>query len=122
MDAPLQTSLWLIIFAVIYGFIGAIAGYGMYYFAWGYDEDWKNSSAAFQVFDVICEMAVFALLAFWLSVGVTDRLELPKERRTVLEFVLGTMFLETLFVFSAGFEGKMQHIQSRLFGSDPDEL
>lgn len=122
----LWRSLWLVLFAVLYGFLGAAAGYGVYYFAYAYDEDWKNSNIGFQVFDVICEIAVFALLAFWLSMGafdfISDKLKLKSETRTVLEFILGSMFLETLYVFAGHFESKVQHVQSRMFGADPDEL
>lgn len=126
MNDVIRKSLLLVMFGIIYGFLGAFAGYFMHRVAYGFDEDWKNSSLTYQIADVTLEIGVFVMLTFWLSSGtfryVAQSLGLSPRTRTLLDFILGTMFLETLFVFAGDFESKMQHVSYRIFGRDPDEL
>ena len=122
----MNTNLLIVAFAVAYGVLGAAAGYLIHRLSYGFDEDWKNSSPWWQIADVIGSIALFSLLAFWLSVGMMGyfktNLHFTKQTRTILEFIMGVMFLETLFVFSGDFESKIQHISYAIVGTDPDEL
>ena len=118
--SELSISADVVILGVVYTLFGAVVSFIMYYLFDEFNDDWKESSAGFQLIDVLIELAIIILASFWISVLMHGKTMLfrvpPMYADLVKTHTVDVFFLFAIFIFLDDFTSKLQFLHERYLG------
>ena len=107
-------SLNIGILAIFYTAFGGLMSYVLHYLFDDYDDEWKNSSLLYQVYDVCVELVVIGLIAFWTMYFMREAPPIFPVSKGMDELVdtytSGLFFAFAMFLFLGDMTSKVQHI------------
>jgi len=120
----------IVIFSLLYAAAGAILSFVLYYTFDVYDPEnkqgmeWELKGLLFQLFDVIVEIAIISVVAFWLVHHINTSAPIIPVRRGLEGFIdsytSGLFFMFTIFIFLDDLGEKLKYIFHRALGSTFD--
>lgn len=125
-DDSLRVTGNIAIFACLYTLAGGIMSFVLYYLFDTYNPerqegmDWEKKSLSFQLFDVVLEIALIAVGAFWLVYFVNTSAPIIPVRHGLEDFVdsytSGMFFMSSIFIFMTGLTNKLRYLFHRTMG------
>lgn len=116
-----NTSVNVVILAVFYTLLGALVSYAFYWLFDDHDAEWEAKSTTFKVYDVLAEVSVIGLIAFWITFGIRDSPPMFRVRKSIDEFtdsyVSGIFFIFAIFIFMEDLSSKIKYLYDELIGS-----
>jgi hypothetical protein len=120
----------IIIFSLLYATAGAILSFVLYYTFDMYDPkenqgmEWETKGVPFQLFDVIVEISIISVVAFWLVHYINTSAPIIPVRRGLEKFIdsytSGLFFMFTIFIFLDDLGEKLKYIFHLTLGSTFD--
>jgi hypothetical protein len=110
-------SLNVGILAIFYTVLGGVLSYGMHYLFDEFDDDWKSKSLMYQFFDVLVELILIGLVAFWTIFYIKDAppvFPVSKEMDSFVDsYISGIFFSFSLFLFFGALESKIKYLYEK---------
>jgi hypothetical protein len=120
----LAVSANILIFSLIYTIAGAFLSYIFYYTFDSYDPEkgdvngWEKKGMLFQAGDIIVEIALISLTAFWLVHYINTSTPIIPVRSGLEDFIdsytSGLFFLFTIFIFLDDLSNKLKYVFHQL--------
>jgi hypothetical protein len=102
------------ILSVFYTSIGGLISYALFYFVSAYDKEWEKKSLLFQVVDVITELSLVGILAFWITYNIKEAppiFKVSKEMDSLVDtYVSGIFFAYAMFLFLEYLDDKIRFL------------
>ena len=125
-DDSLRVTGNIAIFAALYTLAGGIVSFMFYYLFDVYNPDkqqgmeWERKSRWFQVADVVLEIAIIAVGAFWLVYFINTSAPIIPVRKGLEDFVdsytSGMFFMFAIFIFMTDLTNKLRYLFQRMLG------
>lgn len=113
----MNLSLNIAMLAVFYAILGSFVSFIYHYLYDNFDDGWKDKSPLFQVFDVVFEIAMLALIAFWSVFTINTSAPIFPVRRELAAFVdtytSGMFFIYAVFLFMDDLSSKFKHLYEK---------
>jgi len=110
-------SLNITMLSVFYAFLGGVVSFVFHYLFDEFDEEWKNKSDWFKIFDISIEVCGLALIAFWSVFTVNTSAPIFPVRHYLAGFVdtytSGMFFIYAIFLFMGDLGEKMKHLYDK---------
>lgn len=119
-------------FAIVYTMAGALLSYVLWYLFDPYNphdesdtdhkrkEAWESKGLLFNVYDIVVELVIIALSAFWLTYYLDTSAPIIPVRRGLEDFIdsytSGMFFMFAVFVFLDDLSHKMKYVFNTTFG------
>ena len=120
----LNTSANVVFLAIFYTVLGGIISYIFYWLFDDHNDEWEAKSTAFKVYDVLAEVSILGLIAFWITFNVKDAPPMLKVSKAIDEFtdsyVSGIFFTFSIFIFLGDLSTKIKYLYDKLIGSKID--
>lgn len=126
VDDSFRLSVNIAGLSVLFTFAGGLLSYLLYYMFDVYNDtdphgkDWEKKSIHFKVFDVVVEIGIIGMTAFWFSYFInTFAPIIPVDQRAVGfvdTYATGLFFMFTIFLFLEDFGNKLKHLYDIVFG------
>ena len=120
----------IVIFSLIYAIAGAVLSFIFYYTFDVYDPDrqegreWEHKGMFFQIADVVIEIIVVSVVAFWLVHYINTTTPIIPVRRGLEHFIdsytSGLFFFFTIFIFMDDLSNKLKYVFNGLLSSTFD--
>ena len=114
------------IFASLYTVAGGIVSFLFYYLFDVYDPEkpneshWEKKGLLFQIADVVVEITIIAVTAFWLVYFINTSAPIIPVRHGMLDFVdsytSGMFFMFAIFIFMSDLTNKLKYLFRRIMG------
>lgn len=105
------------ILAVFYTSIGGLISYLLSFFVYEYDEEWRKESLGFQLLDIIVELSLVAILAFWITYNIKEAppiFRVSKEMDSLVDtYVSGIFFAYSMFLFLEFLDDKIKYLYQK---------
>ncbi len=122
----INTSVNVVILAIFYTLLGALVSYVFYWLFDDHDAEWESKSTAFKVYDVLAEVSIIGLIAFWITFRIKDSPPMFRVRKGIDEFtdsyVSGIFFIFAIFIFLEDLSSKIKYLYDELIGSKLNHL
>uniref|UniRef100_A0A6C0HL36 Uncharacterized protein n=1 Tax=viral metagenome TaxID=1070528 RepID=A0A6C0HL36_9ZZZZ len=125
-DDSLRVTGNIAIFAALYTLAGGVMSFVLYYLFDVYNPEkregmeWEKKGLAFQVFDVVLEIAIIAVGAFWLVYFVNTSAPIIPVRHGLQDFVdsytSGMFFMSAIFIFMTDLTNKLRYLFQTALG------
>ena len=125
-DDSLRVTGNIAIFATLYTLAGGIVSFMFYYLFDVYNPDkqqgmdWERKSLWFQITDVVLEIAIIAVGAFWLVYFINTSAPIIPVRKGLEDFVdsytSGMFFMFAIFIFMTDLTNKLRYLFQRMLG------
>jgi hypothetical protein len=124
----LRVTANIAVFAIVYTFAGAILSYILWYAFDPYDPDsenevdklWESKGMLFQFYDILVELALIAITAFWLTYYLDTAAPIIPIRKGLEDFIdsytSGMFFMFAIFIFLNDLSSKLKYIFNTLLG------
>ena len=124
----LRVTANIAIFAMVYTFAGAILSYVLWYAFDPYDPDsendadklWESKGMLFQFYDILVELGLIAITAFWLTYYLDTAAPIIPIRKGLEDFIdsytSGMFFMFAIFIFLNDLSSKLKYIFNTLLG------
>jgi len=113
-------SLNIAMLAVFYAILGGFVSFVYHFLFDNFDDEWKKKSATFQLLDVMFEIAMLALIAFWSVFTINTSAPIFPVRRELAAFVdtytSGMFFIYAVFLFMDDLGYKFKHLYEVYLG------
>ena len=120
----IAVSANIVLFSLIYATAGAFISYIFYYTFDTYDPEkgdvnkWEKKGIWFQAADIVVEIALISLTAFWLVHYINTSTPIIPVRRGLEDFIdsytSGLFFLFTIFIFLDDLSNKLKYVFHQL--------
>lgn len=110
----------IVVLSVFYAFVGSMLSFVLYYLFDDYNPDeklglkWEKRSVFYQVGDVACEIAIIALVSFWLVFTINTSAPIFPVPQHLAAFVdtytTGMFFMYSVFIFMSDLTSKMKYL------------
>jgi len=112
--------------AIMYTALGGVISYLFYHLFDEFDEKWEKRSLMFQVADVLIEIAIVAIIAFWSS-HFTERLPPFIPVRKPLDalvdgYISGIFFIFAIFLFMDQLSDKVKFLYEEYLGAHAQSI
>ena len=122
----INTSVNVAFLAIFYTALGCIISYIFYWLFDDHNDEWEAKSTAFKVYDVLSEVSILGLIAFWITFNVKDIQPMLKVSKAIDEFadtyVSGIFFTFSIFIFLGDLSTKIKYLYSELIGSKLEHI
>ena len=125
-DAFLVTAN-IVIFSLIYAVAGAVLSFIFYYTFDVYDpenhegREWEHKGMLFQIADIVIEIVLVSVVAFWLVHYINTSTPIIPVRRGLEHFIdsytSGLFFFFTIFIFMDDLSHKLRYVFKGLLGN-----
>lgn len=119
-------SLNIAMLSVLYAVLGALVSFVFYYLFDEFDEKWEQKGVLYQTYDVIVEISVMALIAFWVVFTINTSAPIFPVRQAIASYVdtytSGMFFMYTVFLFMASLGDKLKYMYTRYIGKHFDTV
>ena len=124
----LRVTANIAVFAIVYTFAGAILSYILWYAFDPYDPEsenevdklWESKGMLFQFYDVLVELGLIAISAFWLTYYLDTAAPIIPIRKGLEDFIdsytSGMFFMFAIFIFLNDLSSKLKYIFNTLLG------
>jgi len=124
----LRVTANIALFAMVYTFAGAILSYVLWYAFDPYDPEseaevdkvWETKGLLFQFYDILVELALIAITAFWLTYYLDTAAPIIPIRKGLEDFIdsytSGMFFMFAIFIFLNDLSSKLKYIFKTLLG------
>lgn len=117
----INTSVNVVILAVFYTLLGAFVSYVFYWLFDDHDAEWEAKSTAFKIYDVLAEVSIVGLIAFWITFRIRDSPPIFRVGKSIDEFtdsyISGIFFVFAIFIFLEDLTSKIKYLYDQLIGS-----
>jgi hypothetical protein len=107
-------SMNIAMLSVFYAFLGGIVSFAFHYLFDDFNEEWKEKSLAFKIYDISVEIALLALIAFWSVFYVNTSAPIIPVKREFAGFVdtytSGMFFIYAIFLFMDDLGNKLKFL------------
>ena len=110
----------IVTLSIFYAFVGSMLSYVLYYLFDDYNPqekiglDWEKRSIFYQLGDISAEIAIIALVSFWLIFLINTSAPIIPVPLHLAEFVdtytTGMMFMFTVFIFLSDLTSKLEYM------------
>jgi len=105
------------ILSVFYTSIGGLISYMLFYVVSVYDEAWQKKSVLFQLSDVMIELSLVGILAFWVTYNIKEAppiFKVSKEMDSLVDtYVSGIFFAYAMFLFLEFLDDKIRFLYAK---------
>jgi hypothetical protein len=112
--------------AILYAGFGVLVSYIFYYLFDEFDESWKSKGIWYQLYDVVVEISVMALIAFWSVFTINTSAPIFPVRHALASYVdtytSGMFFMYTVFLFMGSLGEKLKHLNETHLGTYFDRI
>jgi hypothetical protein len=126
-DDSLRVTANIAMFTLVYTVAGAVLSYVLWYAFDPYDvndetskKEWENKGLAFQIYDIVVELILIAITAFWLTYYLDTAAPIIPIRRGLEDFIdsytSGMFFMFAVFIFLDDLPSKLKYIFNTLLG------
>jgi hypothetical protein len=119
-------SLNIAMLSVFYAFLGGLVSFVFHYLFDDFDDEWKEKSAGFQVFDISIEIALLALVAFWSVFAINTSAPIFPVRAAMASYVdaytSGMFFIYAIFLFLDDLSHKIRYLYQKYFDAPVREM
>ena len=113
-------SVDITVIGLLYTGLGIFISFIIYYLFEEFEEDWTSKTTTYQIIDIVLELTIVILCAFWISYIIRKfprLLPIPPEQAFMIDtYAIEVFFLFALFLFLDGMTNKMKYMQEKLFG------
>lgn len=114
-------SLNIAILAVLYAGLGTLVSFVFYYLFDEYDDKWKASTMSYKIYDIVVEISLMALIAFWAVFTINTSAPIFPVRHAMAAYVdaytSGMFFMYTVFLFMNSLGDKLKYLYESYLGS-----
>ena len=114
------------ILAVLYTIFGSFISFIMYHIFDEFDESWKKRSEFYKILDVVLELVIIALAAFWSARIIAYLPPLFPVRKDldllVDDYISGIFFIFAMFLFLDELTEKLKYLHHDYLGSHLGKL
>jgi len=107
--------------AVLYTLFGALISYIMYHIFDEFDDKWKERSELYKLTDIVVEIVIIAIVAFWSAHFVEllpPFMSVRKELDTLVDgYISGIFFIFAMFIFLDELTEKLKYIHDSYLGA-----
>jgi len=112
--------------AVLYTVFGSVISYVMYHIFDAFDDAWKERSEAYKFMDVLIEIVIIAIAAFW-SGRIIEHLPpffpVRKELDILVDsYISGIFFIFAMFLFLDELTEKLKYLHDEYLGPHVNKL
>jgi hypothetical protein len=123
----LLISLNIGLLAAFYTLIGGLLSYVIYYLFEDHGDKWEtNNSFLFKVADVIVELSIVGVVAFWITFVIKEYPPMVPMSKTmdalVDTYISAVFFGYSMFIFLDDLTKKIKHIYSIIFKKNFDKI
>jgi hypothetical protein len=120
-------SLNIGLLAAFYTTIGGLLSYIIFYLFEDHGDKWENErSLLYKIFDVIVELTIVGVVAFWVTFAIKDYppiVPMSKEMDSLVDTYISAVFFGySMFIFLDDLTKKIRHIYSILFKKNFDKI
>jgi hypothetical protein len=112
--------------AILYAAFGVVVSYVFYYLFDEFDETWKSKGTLYQLYDVVVEISVMALIAFWSVFTINTSAPIFPVRHEMASYVdtytSGMFFMYTVFLFMSSLGDKLKYLNETHLGAYFDRI
>ena len=107
-------SLNIAMLSVFYAFLGGAVSFTFHYLFDDFNDEWKQKSLGFKLFDIAIEIALLALVAFWSVFTINTSAPIFPVRAAMASYVdaytSGMFFIYAIFLFMDDLSHKMRYM------------
>jgi len=122
----LAISANVAILAISYTIFGALLSYIFYFLFDEFDDGWKKKTVMYQLTDILVEVGLVALSAFWSAQFVKVLPQIIPIKRSfsllVDNYISGIFFIYAIFLFLDDLSEKIKFINNKLLGKHFEKL
>jgi len=120
-------SFNIALLAVFYTSLGGFLSYLIYYLFEDHNENWEdNRSLVYQLIDVIIELSIVGIIAFWVTYGFKEAAPLvpmSKDLDSLVDTYISAVFFGySMFMFLDQLTSKIKYVFNKLFKSYFDKV
>jgi hypothetical protein len=105
------------ILSVFYTGLGALISYGLFYFVYPFSEEWKKGTLGFQLLDIVAELSLVGILAFWITYNIKEAppiFKVSKEMDSLVDtYISGIFFAYAMFLFLEFLDDKIKFLYQK---------
>jgi len=119
-------SLNIGLLAVFYTAMGGLLSYIIYYLFEDHGDDWEKRSLLYQIVDVIVELTLVGIVAFWVTFTIKEvppLVPMSKDMDALVDTYISAVFFGySMFMFLDDLTKKIKHMYSILFKKNFDKI
>lgn len=112
------------ILSVFYTSIGGFISYLLSFVVYPFDQEWKKGSLGFQLLDIISELSLVGILAFWITYNIREAppiFKVSKEMDSLVDtYISGIFFAYSMFLFLQFLDDKIRFLYAKYL--DPRKM
>lgn len=119
------------IFSILYTLAGGFISFVLYYLFDSYEPDtgdvqWESKGVPYQLFDIMVEVGIIGLVAFWLVYFINVGAPIIPVRKGLEDFVdsytSGLFFMFAIFIFLQDLTNKLKYLFNHVLGNHFDHI
>jgi hypothetical protein len=120
-------SLNIGLLAAFYTTIGGLLSYVIYYLFEDHGDKWeKNHSLLYKIFDVVVELTIVGVVAFWITFAIKEyppMVPMSKQMDELVDTYISAVFFGySMFIFLEDLTKKIKHIYAEIFKQKFDKV
>lgn len=119
-------SLNIGLLAAFYTTIGGLLSYVIYYLFEDHGENWEKRSLLYKLADVIIELTIVGIVAFWITFTVKEYpplVPMSREMDALVDTYISAVFFGySMFIFLDDLTKKIKHMYMAIFKKDFDKI
>lgn len=114
------------ILSVFYTSLGGLISYGLFQFVSPYDEKWEKQSTIYQILDIMAELSLVGILAFWITYNIKEAppiFKVSKEMDSLVDtYISGIFFAYAMFLFLEYLDSKIKFLYQKYLSTRKMEV
>lgn len=119
-------SLNIGLLAVFYTVLGGLLSYVIYYLFEDHGDDWEKRSFAYKLTDVLVELTIVGVIAFWVTLGIKDYpplVPMSREMDSLVDTYISAVFFGySMFMFLDDLTKKIKSLFATIFQKNFDKI
>ena len=119
-------SLNIGLLAVFYTVLGGLLSYVIYYLFEDHGENWEKRSFAYKLTDVLVELTIVGVIAFWVTLGIKDYpplVPMSREMDSLVDTYISAVFFGySMFMFLDDLTKKIKSLFATIFQKNFDKI
>jgi uncharacterized membrane-anchored protein len=112
--------------AVFYTVLGGLLSYVIYYLFEDHGDDWEKRSFAYKLTDVLVELTIVGVTAFWITLGIKDYpplVPMSREMDSLVDTYISAVFFGySMFMFLDDLTKKIKSLFATIFQKNFDKI
>jgi hypothetical protein len=119
-------SLNIGLLGVFYTALGGLVSYVIYYIFEDHSPEWESRSLSYQIFDIVVEITIIGIIAFWITYFIKDYpplVPMTKSMDSMIDTYTSSLFFTfSMFLFLDDLSKKIRFIYNKLLKKDFDNI